>query len=422
MEYLIPEEDVAKVRAYRSGRVWDLMKENDLDFLYLWDYGNTRYAFDIMPRFHPESDNALMGYLISKDGVVSILLSDSFEERHPYIAGGLYDPVKAGAVWSADEVVRSSGSESYLRSVPKRWARLTAEAIEANGPGAKRIGFDGIPDLNAFQELGRLTPGVEYVGMGFELAKRRMVKSAEELQLMEASCEVHNRVLWKGLSEVEPGWVDFQLASRMAQLFALEPSVEQHCLNITYSYEPGGAMGMIWSPIGRIYKEGEVISSDVGIMTFGSATTDFGRTRILGDTSSEIRDAYEWNILNCHELIAKVKPGMRVSEMVEMFIDAHQKRGLPLVMLGHGIGTNMDEMPQMNPAEQQEYDAVLEENMVLCVEPTCVVFDDTHGPQLLWFEDEWVVESDGLRRLSPLPYFDVDDADLATTASGGQGR
>ena len=50
-----------------------------------------------------------------------------------------------------------------------------------------------------------------------------------------------------------------------------------------------------------------------------------------------------------------------------------------------------------------------------------MVFDDTHGPQLLWFEDEWVVESDGLRRLSPLPYFDVDDADLATTGSGGQG-
>ena len=70
MEYLIPEEKVATVRTYRSGRVRDLMREHDLDFLYLWDYGNTRYAFDIMPRFHPESDNALMGYLISKEGVV----------------------------------------------------------------------------------------------------------------------------------------------------------------------------------------------------------------------------------------------------------------------------------------------------------------------------------------------------------------
>ncbi|UCC50590.1 MAG: aminopeptidase P family protein, partial [Anaerolineaceae bacterium] len=259
-----------------------------------------------------------------------------------------------------------------------------------------------------------LTPGVEYVGMGFEMAKKRMIKSAEELELMEASCEVHNRILWKGMSEVEPGWVDFQLASRMAQLFALEPSVEQHCLNITYSYEPGGAMGMIWSPIGRVFKEGEVISSDCGIMTFGSATTDYGRTRILGETTSKIRDAYEWNIFNCHELLTKIKPGMKISSMVEMFIDAHEKRGMPLVMLGHGLGTNMDEMPQMNPADKQEYDAVLEENMVLCIEPTCVVFDDMHGPQLLWFEDQWVVESDGLRRMAPLSYFDIDDKDLAT--------
>jgi Xaa-Pro aminopeptidase len=414
VEYLISEEKIAKIRTYRSQRVWDLMKEHDLDFLYLWDYGNTRYAFDIMPRFHPESDGALMGYLISKEGVVSVLLSDSFVEHHPYQPGGLYDPAKPGAVWTPDSVVRSSGSESYMRSVPTRWARLTAEAINANGPGAKRIGFDGILDLGAFQALQKLTPGVEYVGMGFDMAKTRMIKSAEELELMEASCEVHNRVLWKGMSEVEPGWVDFQLASRMAQLFALEPSVEQHCLNITYSYEPGGAMGMIWSPIGRVYKEGEVISSDCGIMTFGSATTDYGRTRILGETTTKIRDAYNWNILNCHELLTKIKPGMKISAMVEMFIDAHEKRGMPLVMLGHGLGTNMDEMPQMNPADKQEYDAVLEENMVLCIEPTCVVFDDTHGPQLLWFEDQWVVEKDGLRRMAPLSYFDIDDKDLAT--------
>ena len=414
MEYLISEKKIAKIRTYRSQRVWNLMKEHDLDFLYLWDYGNTRYTFDIMTRFHPESDNALMGYLISKEGVISILLSDSFEEHHPYTPGGLYDPVKPGAVWTADPVVRSSGSESYMRSVPTRWATLTAEAINANGPGAKRIGFDGIPDLRAFQTLQKLTPGVEYVGMGFDLAKTRMIKSAEELELMEASCEVHNRILWKGMSEVEPGWVDFQLTSRMAQRFALEPSVEQHCLNITYSYEPGGAMGMIWSPIGKVFKEGQVINSDVGIMTFGSATTDYGRTRILGETSTKIRDAYEWLILNCHELVSQVKPGMKVSDMVQMFIDAHEKRGMPLVMLGHGLGTNMDEMPQMNPADKQEYDAVLQENMVLCIEPTCVVFDETHGPQLLWMEDEWVVGKDGLRRLAPLSYFDIDDKDLAT--------
>ncbi len=59
MEYLISDAKVAKIRDYRSQRVWNLMKEHDLDFLYLWDYGNTRYAFDIMTRFHPESDNAL---------------------------------------------------------------------------------------------------------------------------------------------------------------------------------------------------------------------------------------------------------------------------------------------------------------------------------------------------------------------------
>jgi len=74
----------------------------------------------------------------------------------------------------------------------------------------------------------------------------------------------------------------------------------------------------------------------------------------------------------------------------------------------------MDEMPQMNPAEQQDYDVPLEEGMILCLEPTLIVEDKKHGYQQIWVEDEWVVEKDGLRRLAPLSYFDIEDKHLAT--------
>ena len=77
MEYLVSEEKIRAIYAYRSQRVLDLIKEHDLDFLYLWDYGNTRYAFDVMPRFHPESDNCF-GYLISKNALVSPMVNDAF--------------------------------------------------------------------------------------------------------------------------------------------------------------------------------------------------------------------------------------------------------------------------------------------------------------------------------------------------------
>ena len=55
MKYLVSESKIESIYNYRSTRVLDLIKEHNLDFLYLWDYGNTRYAFDVMPRFHPES-------------------------------------------------------------------------------------------------------------------------------------------------------------------------------------------------------------------------------------------------------------------------------------------------------------------------------------------------------------------------------
>jgi Xaa-Pro dipeptidase len=414
MKYLLSDDKIADIRKYRSERVLDFIRSNDLDFLLIWDYGNTRYAFDIYTAFHYESSHAFHGYLISKEGVVSIILSASFES-HPYAPGGLYDPAKPGTVWTVDPLVRSPGSESYVRSVPKRYAKLVAEAIAEHG-GAKRIGVDTFADFRAYQELQKLVPNTEFIGVGFDLAKMRMYNCDEEVELMEKSCEVHNRVVWQALSECEPGWSDHKLSSRVAQLFALEESVEKHCLNLTYSLNPGGAMGMIWSPIGFIYKDGDIASSDVGIMTYGGSTTDYGRVRMLGTPSTELRDAYTWFHHNLHELVEQVKPGMKCSDMVQMFIDAHAKRGLPLKhMLGHGIGTQMDEMPQLNPAHVQEYDAVLAENMTLCIEPACTVECPSNGLQLLWTEDQWVMEKDGFRRLAPLSYFDIDDKDLATT-------
>ena len=168
MEYLVSEDKIKAIYKYRSQQALDLIREHDLDFLYLSDYGNTRYAFDVMPRFHPESD-ACFGYLVSKDGLVSPMVNDAFGDKHPHSPGGIYDPGKPGSVWSVDDW-RSAGSESYLRSVPRRWARMMAEAIATHG-GAKRIGFDGASDLFAIQELQKLVPDAEIVGMGIHLAR-----------------------------------------------------------------------------------------------------------------------------------------------------------------------------------------------------------------------------------------------------------
>ena len=50
MEYLISDEKIAKMRNYRSQRVLDYIQEKGFDFLFVWDYGNTRYAFRYLPR------------------------------------------------------------------------------------------------------------------------------------------------------------------------------------------------------------------------------------------------------------------------------------------------------------------------------------------------------------------------------------
>ena len=58
----------------------------------------------------------------------------------------------------------------------------------------------------------------------------------------------------------------------------------------------------------------------------------------------------------------------------------------------------MDEMPQMNTADKQDYDVPLEEGMVLCLEPTLIVECEKHGYQLIWIVGGFFYLGEGSHR------------------------
>jgi Xaa-Pro aminopeptidase len=68
--------------------------------------------------------------------------------------------------------------------------------------------------------------------------------------------------------------------------------------------------------------------------------------------------------------------------------------------MGHGIGARLIEYPSIFRPELMEYDEALEEGMIICLEPsTYVELDDVVVS--LKDENQYVVEANGLRKLTP---------------------
>ena len=76
--------------------------------------------------------------------------------------------------------------------------------------------------------------------------------------------------------------------------------------------------------------------------------------------------------------------------------------------MGHGIGLRACELPTIHRADRMARDQMLEEGMVISLEPETGVEVDGRLI-ILKVEDNYVVEEEGLRRLTDAQYtaFDV---------------
>ncbi|MEJ2100980.1 MAG: M24 family metallopeptidase [Desulfobacterales bacterium] len=101
-------------------------------------------------------------------------------------------------------------------------------------------------------------------------------------------------------------------------------------------------------------------------------------------------------------LLEKAQPGISCAQLYAAAVEKAAKEGLrdffmghgegQVRFIGHGIGLEIDDYPIVS----QNFDGVLEEGMVLALEPKFVF------PQkgLVGLEDDYLVTSNGLKRLA----------------------
>lgn len=200
-----------------------------------------------------------------------------------------------------------------------------------------------------------------------------ILKSKQEIELMRESGKIVAETHEILRAAIQPGISTLELdriAENHIRKYNAVPSFKG------YHGYPGSICASINEevvhgiPGSKIIKEGDIISIDIGACYKGYHA-DAAKTHAVGIISEEDRKLIEVAKESFYEGIKFAKLGYRLSD-ISHAIQAHvEKHGFSVVrdLVGHGVGVNLHEDPQIPNYGPAGKGPKLQEGMVLAIEP-----------------------------------------------------
>eukprot|EP01156_Anaeramoeba_ignava_P010591 Anaeramoba_ignava/a480209_50.p3 GENE.a480209_50~~a480209_50.p3 ORF type:complete len:265 (-),score=32.27 a480209_50:3185-3979(-) len=141
----------------------------------------------------------------------------------------------------------------------------------------------------------------------------------------------------------------------------------------------------------NVLQEGDIVGIDIGVEKdgfFGDAAITFA----VGNISEEAKKLLEITKKSLYKGIEKAVPGGRLSDIgnaIQTFVEA-EGYSVVRVLVGHGIGENMHEEPEVPNYGRPGRGPVLKPGMVLAIEPMINI--GTH--RVKTDDDGWTVRTE----------------------------
>jgi methionyl aminopeptidase len=141
-------------------------------------------------------------------------------------------------------------------------------------------------------------------------------------------------------------------------------------------------------PGDRQVRPGQLVSVDVGAILDGWHA-DAARTFIVGDVAPEVRELVAATQLAMMAGIAAARPGSRIGDISAAIEDVAKPHGYGIVrpFVGHGIGTEMHQDPQVPNYRTGYRGPELQPGICLAIEPMFTLGDD----DVAVLDDGWTV-------------------------------
>ncbi len=216
------------------------------------------------------------------------------------------------------------------------------------------------------------------------------VKSKREIELMREAGRILGTVLNDLEKEVKPGvstWHIDKIGEEMIRSYNCIPSF------LGYGGFPGSICVSVNEQVVHgipskktILKEGDIVSLDAGVIYKGYHS-DAARTYGVGQISPEAAKLIEVTRQSFFEGIKFAKEGCHLYEISNAIADYNEKFGYGVIrdLVGHGIGTELHEDPEVPNFRQERRGMKLYEGMTLAIEPMVAA----GGYAVRTLDDDW---------------------------------
>jgi methionyl aminopeptidase len=138
----------------------------------------------------------------------------------------------------------------------------------------------------------------------------------------------------------------------------------------------------------RILDEGDIVSVDVGVRLEGWYS-DSARTFRVGAVSDEAQRLLDVTERALGDAIQASVPGKHVGDIGAAVMGAVRNSGLGIIreLVGHGVGRELHEPPQVPNVGRSGHGPLLREGMVIAIEPMLSAGD----PAIRTLDDGWTV-------------------------------
>ena len=218
-----------------------------------------------------------------------------------------------------------------------------------------------------------------------------LIKTSEEIELIRESAQLVSKTLGMLASEIKPG-INTLYLDNLAESFIRDHKGVPGFLGLydfpnTLCISPNSQV-VHGIPNKEIIKEGEILSIDCGVLKNGYYG-DHAFTFTVGEVDKKILQLLETTKQSLYVGIEQFKVGNRVGDVGYAIQNYNESKGYGVVkeLVGHGLGKEMHEKPEMPNYGKRGTGKKFQEGMVVAIEPMI----NMGTPNINQLNDGWTI-------------------------------
>ena len=264
---------------------------------------------------------------------------------------------------------------------------LAAKALQPYAKGT--IGLVGTYQMSfaMADTIMKKFPSARYVDASELVDRIKVIKSAEELELVKRAAIMQDGAMKAAFAAIKPGMRDTEVAAVAVHYSQVHGS--ENGIYLCASAPPGVAAKFGQRHVqNRTIQKGDAFALLVEDSGPGAMFTELGRSCVLGKVPQQMKDELEFVKASRKLTLDMLKPGTPCKDIWEAFNDFMRKNGRPeeARLYCHGQGYDLVERPLIRSDEPW----VIQKDMNIVVHPTYA-----HGGYLNWLCDNYIIGGNG---------------------------